>query len=64
MASEDLSQICFWSNHATDIMLIELWSSKATIQFALENSKTSKETTEGKHNWVLLHDSSSQRANN
>ena len=33
-----------WSNDAID-MLIDLWSEE-TIQFALENSKNSKETIE------------------
>ena len=37
--------IRIWSNDTTD-MLIDLWSEE-TIQFALENSKTSKETREG-----------------
>ena len=36
--------ICIWSNDATD-MLMDLWSAE-TVQFALENSKTSKETRE------------------
>ena len=36
--------IRIWGNDATD-MLIELWSEE-TFQFALENSKTSKETRE------------------
>ena len=35
---------CFWGNDATE-MLIDLWSEE-TIQFALESSKTSKETIE------------------
>ena len=38
-------RICFWSNDATN-MLIDLWPEE-TIQFALESSKTSKETREG-----------------
>ena len=37
-------KICFWSSDATE-MLIDLWSEE-TIQFALESSKTSKETRE------------------
>ena len=36
--------IRIWSNDAID-MLIDLWSEE-TVQFALENSKTSKETRE------------------
>ena len=37
-------QNLLWSNDATE-MLIDLWSEE-TIQFALESSKTSKETRE------------------
>ena len=44
MASRNRGKICFWSNDATD-MLIDLWS-EVTIQFALESSKSSKETRE------------------
>ena len=44
MASKNRGNICFWSNDATE-MLIDLWSEE-TIQFALESSKTSKETRE------------------
>ena len=44
MASKNRGKICFWSNDATE-MLIDLWSEE-TIQFALESSKTSKETRE------------------
>ena len=36
--------IRIWSNDATD-MLIDLWSEE-TVQFSLENSKTSKEARE------------------
>ena len=42
---EECGTIRIWpSNDATD-MLIDLWSEE-TVQFALENSKTSKETRE------------------
>ena len=44
MASKNRGKICLWSNDATE-MLIDLWSEE-TIQFALESSKTSKETRE------------------
>jgi len=43
MASKN-RQICVWNNDTAEI-LIDLWS-ETTIQFALENSKTSKETRE------------------
>ena len=42
--STNSATIRIWSNDATD-KLIELWSEE-TIQFALENSKTSDETRE------------------
>ena len=42
--SKNSGTIRIWSNDAAD-MFIELWSEE-TIQFALENSKTSKETRE------------------
>ena len=41
---ENSGTIRIWSNDALD-MLIDLWSEE-TIQFAFENSKTSKETRE------------------
>ena len=44
MATKNRGQICSWSNDATEL-LIDLWS-EACIQFALENSKNSKETRE------------------
>ena len=44
MATKNRGQICSQSNDATEL-LIDLWS-EACIQFALENSKTSKETRE------------------
>ena len=44
IASKNSGTICIWSNDATD-MLIDLWLEE-TIQFALQNSKTSKETRE------------------
>ena len=40
--AKNRGQFCMWSNDAT-VMLIDLWS-KETIQFVLENGKTSKET--------------------
>ncbi|XP_022783329.1 uncharacterized protein LOC111324101 [Stylophora pistillata] len=44
MATRNRGQICSWTNDATEIV-IDPWS-EACIQFALENSKTSKETRE------------------
>ena len=44
MASKNSGKFCMGSSDAT-VMLIDLWSEE-TIQLALENSKTSKETRE------------------
>ena len=44
MASKNRGKFCMGSSDAT-VMLIDLWSEE-TIQLALENSKTSKETRE------------------